>query len=79
MGWSRMASDNISELERELHEVKGSLDVLSTLREEFAQWAEEAEDDSKQEALENVLGHIEAMESEYRDRLEKLEKKQKKA
>jgi hypothetical protein len=71
-----MASENISELERKLLEVKGGLDILFTLREEFAQWAEEAEDDSKHEALDNVLGHIEAMEAEYRSRLAELQKKQ---
>ena len=42
------------------------------LREEFAQWVEEAQDQSKHEALENVLAHIEALESEYRIREEKL-------
>jgi hypothetical protein len=46
--------------------------VLFTLREEFAQWVEEAQDKSKQEALENVLAHVEALESEYRIRQEKL-------
>ncbi len=72
-----MASDSGSELERELHEVKGGLDVLVILREEVAQWVEEAEDDSKHEALDNVLGHIEAMEDEYRTRQAELQKKQK--
>jgi len=65
-----MPSDNGSS---ELHEVKGGLEVLFTLREEFAQWVEEAQDASKQEALENVLAHIEALESEYRIRQEKLQ------
>jgi hypothetical protein len=75
MGGSRVSSDSISELERELYEAKGALDLLFTLREEFAQWVEEAQDDSKQEALENVLGHIEALEGEYRVRQEELQKK----
>ena len=65
----------ISEVERELHEINGGLDLLFTLREEFAQWLEEAQDSSKREALENVLGHIEALESEYRTRQEALRKK----
>ena len=64
-----MPSDNGSS---ELHQVKGALEVLFTLREELAQWVEEAQDASKQEALENVLAHIEALESEYRIRQEKL-------
>lgn len=59
-------------MDGEIHEVKGALEVLFTLREEFAQWVEEAQDQSKQEALENVLAHIEALEGEYRIRDEKL-------
>lgn len=70
-----MPSESISELERELHEVKGGLDLLFTLREEFTQWVDEAQDESKHEALENVLAHIEALESEYRRREQGLEKK----
>lgn len=67
-----MPSDKGSQIEAELHELKGALEVLFTLREEFAQWVEEAQDASKQEALENVLAHVEAVESEYRIRQEKL-------
>ena len=70
-----MPSNSISELERELQEVKGGLDVLDTLREEIEQWLEEAQDDSKKEALENVLGHIEVMETEFCTRREGLQKK----
>jgi tRNA 2-selenouridine synthase SelU len=54
----------------ELQQLQGALDVLFTLREEFAQWAEEAQDESKQEALENVLAHVENIEQEYRRRLQ---------
>jgi hypothetical protein len=68
-----MSSDSAARLERELDELKGGLDLLFELREEFAQWVEEAQDDSKQEALENVLGHIEAIEREYRSRREVLQ------
>lgn len=53
----------------EAQQLKGALDILFTLKEEFAQWAEEAQDASKKEALENVLAHVENMESEYRRRL----------
>ena len=65
--------DSVSELERQLNELKGALDILFELREEFAQWVEEAEG-GQREALENVLGHIEALESEYRNRQEELKK-----
>ena len=61
-----MPSESNSQLERDLLEAKGALDILSTLREEFAQWAEEAQDDSKREALDNVLAHVEALESQTR-------------
>lgn len=70
-----MPSNSISQVERELHEVMGGLDLLDTLREEIAQWLEEAQDESKKEALENVLGHLEVMETEYRTRQEGLQKK----
>ena len=67
-------TDSLSELERRLNELKGARDLLFELREDFAQWVEEAQDDSKREALENVLGHIDALESEYRHRQEELQK-----
>ena len=35
-------TDRVSELERQLNELKGALDLLFELREEFAHWAEEA-------------------------------------
>jgi hypothetical protein len=72
-------TDSLSELERQLSELKGARDLLFELREDFAQWVEEAQDDSKREALENVLGHIEALESEYRHRQEMLQKEAKPA
>jgi len=72
-------TDSLSELQRQLSELKGARDLLFELREDFAQWVEEAQDDSKREALDNVLGHIEALESEYRHRQEELEKQLKPA
>ena len=72
-------TDSLSELERQLSEVKGARDLLFELREDFAQWLEEAQDGSKREALENVLGHVEALESEYRRRHEELQKEAKPA
>lgn len=69
-----MASDDNAELERELHGIEGALELLDTLREEFAEWLEEAPDESQREALENVLGHIEALQLEYRTREEDARK-----
>jgi hypothetical protein len=72
-------TDSRSAIERQLNELKGARDLLFELREDLAQWVEEAQDDSKREALENVLGHIEALESEYRRRQEDLQKEAKPA
>jgi hypothetical protein len=48
-------TDSASELERQLNELKGAIDLLFELREEAAQWVEEAEDGSKREAFEPLL------------------------
>ncbi len=61
--------------EQELHEAIGALDVLFTLREEFAQWLEEAQDEERKEELQNVYRHISAMEDEYQRRREDSEQK----
>jgi hypothetical protein len=70
-----MQIEDASQKERELYQVKGGLDLLFELREEFAQWVEEAQDASKHEALEYVLAHIEVLQSEYRVRQAELETK----
>src|SRR4029453_16619594 len=44
-------ADGVSELERQLNELSGALDLLFELREEFAQWVEEAADGSKRSSL----------------------------
>lgn len=72
-----LMTNGVSELERQLNELKGASDLIFELREEFAQWAEEAQDASKREALDNVLGHIEALEIEYRNRQAELRKRAK--
>jgi hypothetical protein len=59
-----------TDAQRELSEITGALDVLFTLREEFAQWLEEAQSEERKEELENVYRHIEAMEQEYQRRRE---------
>ena len=59
-----------TDAQRELHEIIGALDVLFTLREEFAQWLEEAQSEERKEELENVYRHIETMEQEYQRRRE---------
>jgi hypothetical protein len=70
-----MASKSGVTPEQELHEAIGALDVLFTLREEFAQWLEEAQDEARKEELENVYRHVSAMEEEYQRRRDAAEKK----
>ncbi len=59
----------------ELSEITGALDVLFTLREELAQWVEEAQNEDRKEELENVYRHVAAMEEEFQRRREAAVKK----
>ena len=68
-----MSDESEDTLDQQLLKIDGALDVLFELREEFALWAEEAEDPSKEEALENVLNHVEAVETEYKRRRDDLQ------
>ncbi len=70
-----MPTGNDPQSERELNEIKGGLDVLFTLREEFATWVEEAQDDARKEELDNVYQHVLAMEKEYQRRRDEIVKK----
>jgi hypothetical protein len=69
-----MASDSNSRPEHEIIGVTGGLNLLSDLREQFEQWRGEEEDKAKLETLDNVIAHIEEIESEYRIRRDKLQK-----
>lgn len=70
-----MSDGNDAQAERELSEISGALDVLFTLREEFAQWVEEAQDETRKEELDNVYQHVAAMEAEYRRRRDEAQKR----
>jgi hypothetical protein len=70
-----MSSDSAATPQRELQEIVGALDVLFTLREEFAQWLEEAQSEERKEELENVYRHVAAMEDEYKRRREVAQRK----
>lgn len=70
-----MAANSPATPEHELHELAGALDVLFTLREEFAQWLEEAQSEERKEELENVYRHVATMEDEYKRRREVAERK----
>lgn len=63
-------SGNSDNPETQLSAIDGALDVLFTLREEFAQWLEEAQSEERREELENVYRHIDTMEREYQRRRE---------
>jgi hypothetical protein len=69
-----MSSDS-AKPQQELNEIAGALDVLFTLREEFAQWLEEAQSEERKEELENVFRHVAAMEEEYKRRREAAQRK----
>lgn len=64
-----------NDAQRELNEITGALDVLFTLREEFATWLEEAQSEERKEELDNVFRHVVAMEAEFQRRREALTKK----
>ncbi|MBY0559205.1 hypothetical protein [Hyphomicrobium sp.] len=70
-----MVSDGDPQPTQELSEIKGALDVLFTLREEFATWVEEAQNEDRKEELDNVYQHVLAMEEEYKRRLDDALKK----
>lgn len=63
-----MNAANIAEPRDQLLQLLGALDMIELLREEMEQWLAEAQDDSKREALENVVGHLQVMEAEYKQR-----------
>jgi hypothetical protein len=69
-----MSSDS-AKPQQELNEIAGALDVLFTLREEFAQWLEEAQSEERKEELENVYRHVATMEEEYKRRREAAQRK----
>lgn len=54
-------AENNKDARAELNAIDGALDVLFTLREEFAQWLEEAQSEERKEELENVYRHIDTM------------------
>lgn len=64
-----------NDAQRELNEITGALDVLFTLREEFATWLEEAQSEERKEELDNVFRHVVAMEAEFQRRREALTNK----
>ena len=70
-----MSNQNRQQIAEELQQILGALDVLFTLREEFATWVEEANDESSKEALENVQRRVVDMEAEFHRRREEAEKK----
>ncbi len=70
-----MSKIDAAALQRELCEIMGALDVLFTLREEFAQWVEEAQSEERKEELDNVYRHVDAMEAEYQRRRQEVAKR----
>lgn len=63
-----MSTTDTKSAQAELDQIDGALDVLFTLREELAQWVEEAQSEDRKEELDNVYRHVMAMEQEYERR-----------
>lgn len=63
----------MSDVARAIENAKGAEEVLNLLREEFAQWLGEANEEGQKEMLENVLGHLESMSREYAKRRQEVE------
>ena len=70
-----MSNESQQQIVEELQQTAGALDVLFTLREEFATWLEEARDESAKETLQNVQRHVIDMEIEFQRRRAETEKK----
>ena len=70
-----MSNESRQQIAEELQQTLGALDVLFTLREEFATWVEDARDESSKEALENVQRRVVDVEAEFQRRREEAEKK----
>ena len=70
-----MSNESRQQIAEELQQTLGALDVLFTLREEFATWVEEARDESSKEALENVQRRVVDVEAEFQRRRDEAEKK----
>jgi hypothetical protein len=70
-----MTTENKPDAAAQVQRLLGALEIIDLLREEMEQWLEEAQNESKQECLENVVGHIGAIEESYRQRLSELREK----
>jgi len=68
-----MASVTNQDRNQEVLKIIGALDALGTLREDLSRWVGEAQNDLERAALDNVLGHVIAMEIEYDRRKGELE------
>ena len=67
-----MATEDKPDAAARAQQLLGALEIIDLLREEMEQWLEEAQDESKRECLENVVGHIGVIEKSYRQRLSEL-------
>jgi hypothetical protein len=75
MGGVNMDSGSRAKQHDQFQQLIGALDIIGQLRQEMEQWLEEAQDASKHETLENVVGHLRVMEDEYRRRSAELQEK----
>lgn len=63
-----MDSKDIGQLQREVHELSGALDVTSALKEKLELRLEEARDDCVREVLDDIIALVDAQDIEYRRR-----------
>jgi hypothetical protein len=70
-----MTTENKPDAAAQVQRLLGALEIIDLLREEMEQWLEEAQNESEQECLENVVRHIGAIEESYRQRLSELREK----
>jgi hypothetical protein len=70
-----MAAEKPDSAEAEYHEATGGLAALVKLREEFAGWSGQADEDCDDDTLGRVLAHIQSLEAAYRNRRVMLEEK----
>jgi hypothetical protein len=63
-----MANDK-SDAAGQVQQILGAPEIIDPLREKMEQWLDEAQDGSKRECLENVVGHIGSIENSHQQRL----------
>ena len=75
MEGSSVSDEQRAVVEAEFQQLTGGLAVLVKLREEFAGWSEQSDDDGNGGTLERVISHIDSLEAAYKSRKILLQEK----